>query len=163
MNTEQPAQVNGSDDAFDLNIGKVLEHWTVPFAIREVIANALDEAAISGTSEPTIARDERGIWHVRDFGRGVRYAHLTQNESAEKRRHPAVIGQFGMGLKDALATFDRRGIAASIRSRHGDISTGKHGKAGKFSDVVTLHALVRAPSDPKADSGGRRNSCRLCR
>ena len=29
-------------DAFDLNIGKVLEHWTVPFAIREVIANALE-------------------------------------------------------------------------------------------------------------------------
>jgi hypothetical protein len=152
VETGQPTQVNdddraGSADAFDLNIGKVLEHWTVPFAIREVIANALDEAAISGTSEPTIARDEHGIWHVRDFGRGVRYAHLTQNESAEKRRHPAVIGQFGMGLKDALATFDRRGVGVTLRSRHGDIATGKHGKAGKFSDVITLHALVGPPSD----------------
>ncbi|GEM_PF-6446736 len=29
--------------AFDLNIEKVLEHWTIPFAIRELIANALDE------------------------------------------------------------------------------------------------------------------------
>jgi hypothetical protein len=64
-------------DAFDLNIGKVLEHWTVPFAIREVIANALDEAALSGTAEPEIVRDEHGSWHIRDFGRGLRYAHLT--------------------------------------------------------------------------------------
>jgi DNA gyrase/topoisomerase IV subunit B len=64
-------------DAFDLNIGKVLEHWTVPFAIREVIANALDEAALSGTAEPEIVCDEHGSWHIRDFGRGLRYAHLT--------------------------------------------------------------------------------------
>ena len=38
--------------AFDLNIGEVLEHWTVPFAIREVIANALDEQTLTGTGEP---------------------------------------------------------------------------------------------------------------
>jgi hypothetical protein len=38
--------------AFDLNIEKVLEHWTVPFAIRELIANALDEQALTGTSDP---------------------------------------------------------------------------------------------------------------
>lgn len=145
MSTQTPVAVA---DAFDLNIGKVLEHWTVPFAIREIIANALDEAAITTTAEPEITRDDQGIWHIRDFGRGVRYEHLTQNENAEKRRHPAVIGQFGMGLKDALATFDRRGIQAILRSRHGDIATGRHGKAGKFSDVITLHALVHPPSEP---------------
>lgn len=145
------------EDAFDLNIGKVLEHWTVPFAIREVLANALDEAAISGTAEPEIAHDEDGSWHIRDFGRGLRYAHLTQNESAEKRRHSAVIGQFGMGLKDALATFDRRDVAVTLRSRHSDIVTGKHGKAGKFSDVITLHALVRTPSDLAAFTSGRQH------
>lgn len=145
MTSQTPA---ASADAFDLNIGKVLEHWTIPFAIREVIANALDEAAITGTAEPEIARDDQGTWHIRDFGRGLRYEHLTQNENSEKRRHPAVIGQFGMGLKDALATFDRRGIQATLRSRHGDITTGRHGKAGKFSDVITLHALVHRPSDP---------------
>src|SRR4051812_40836304 len=103
-----------STEAFDLNIGKVLEHWTVPFAIREVIANALDEAILSGSADPVIAAAREGRWRIRDFGRGLRYTHLTQNESAEKRRHPEVIGQFGMGLKDALATFDRRGVTASI-------------------------------------------------
>jgi hypothetical protein len=35
--------------AFDLNIEKVLEHWTIPLAIRELIANALDEQALTGT------------------------------------------------------------------------------------------------------------------
>jgi hypothetical protein len=133
--------------AFDLNIEKVLEHWTIPFAIRELIANALDEQALTGTSEPVIFNEGNGCWHVADHGRGVRYEHLTQNENAEKRRNPHVIGQFGMGLKDALAVFDRRGVGVVIRSPHADITTGRMPKDG-FPDVVTLHALVSPPSDP---------------
>jgi hypothetical protein len=78
--------------AFDLNIEKVLEHWMIPFAIRELIANALDEQALTGTADPVICKDDTGCWHVRDSGRGVRYEHLTQNENAEKRRHPQAIG-----------------------------------------------------------------------
>src|SRR5262249_2533591 len=65
----------------------------------------------------------------------------------EKRRHPEVIGQFGMGLKDALAVFDRRGVTVAIRSRHADITTGRRAKDA-FPDVVTLHALVPPPSQP---------------
>jgi hypothetical protein len=132
--------------AFDLNIGEVLEHWTVPFAIREVIANALDEQTLTGTSEPLIAKDDAGRWHIADAGRGLRYEHLTQNENAEKRRHPDVIGQFGMGLKDALAVFDRRRVPITIRSPHADITTGRRAKQG-FPDVITLHALVSEPSE----------------
>jgi hypothetical protein len=40
-------------EAFDLNSGEVLEHWPTAFAIREVIANALDEQAITGTQPLT--------------------------------------------------------------------------------------------------------------
>jgi hypothetical protein len=147
--TASPAADPGGDtgeQAFDLNIEKVLEHWTVAFAIRELIANALDEQALTSTAEPAIFKDTGGNWHVADQGRGVRYEHLTQNESAEKRRHPQVIGQFGMGLKDALAVFDRRGIDVHIRSPHADISTGRLPKES-FPDIVTLHALVSNPSD----------------
>ena len=57
--------------AFDLNIDKVLEHWSVSFGLRELIANALDEQTLTGTAEPTITRDASGNWHVRDFGRGL--------------------------------------------------------------------------------------------
>jgi hypothetical protein len=78
----------------------------------------------------------------------VRYEHLTQNENAQKRNHPQVIGQFGMGLKDALAVFDRRGAGVAISSPHASITTGRRPKEG-FPDVVTLHALVAPPSDPR--------------
>jgi hypothetical protein len=134
---------------FDLNIERVLENWTLAHAIRELIANALDEAALTDTAEPEIAKDADGRWHIRDFGRGVRYEHLTQNENREKLASPEkVVGKFGVGLKDALATFDRRGVGVRIRSRFGDITTAKQAKHG-FGDVTTLHAVIDAPSDPE--------------
>lgn len=134
--------------AFDLNIEKVLEHWPVAYALREFIANALDEQVLTDTTEPTIDKVGPGQWKIRDFGRGVRYEHLTQKENREKLRHPAVIGQFGIGLKDALAVCDRRGVEVAIRSRHGDILTRRLPKAG-FPDVVTLHGVVELPSNPE--------------
>ena len=136
---------------FDLNIERVLENWTVAHAIREVIANALDEAALTGTNEPEIAKDGEGRWHIRDFGRGLRYEHLTQNENREKLDNPEkVVGKFGVGLKDALATFDRHGVGVRIRSRHGDITTAKQPKHG-FSDITTLHAVIEDPSAADMD------------
>ena len=133
--------------AFDLNVEKVLEHWTPAHALREVIANALDEHALLGRSDrPEIVKDDAGVWHVRDHGRGVRYQHLTQNESDEKRASDVVVGQFGVGLKDALATFHRNGIGVRISSPHGTIGLVEQSKHG-FGDVVTLHAVVDAPAD----------------
>ncbi len=133
---------------FDLNIERVLEDWTVAHALREVIANALDEQALTGTPEPQIFEDAGGRWHVRDWGRGLRYEHLTQNENREKLAHAdKVVGKFGVGLKDALATFDRHHISVEIKSRHGDITTGIQAKHG-FTDVRTLHALISDPADP---------------
>jgi hypothetical protein len=132
---------------FDLNIEKVLEHWPVEFAIREVIANALDEHAIVGGEEPEINQIGPDTWAIMDHGRGLRYEHLTQKENQEKRNHPEVIGQFGMGLKDALAVFHRRGVTVEIHSRHGDITTEMRPKEG-FADVITLHAAVRPSSHP---------------
>src|SRR3954454_6156243 len=130
---------------FDLNIQRVLEHWTVSEALREIIANALDEQALTNTAEPEIFESDMGSWHVRDFGRGLRYEHFTQNEDAEKLAKPnLVIGKFGVGLKDAMATFDRHDIGVLIQSRHSDIriqSVSKHG----FDDVLTLHAAVASP------------------
>jgi hypothetical protein len=137
-----------SSPGFDLNIQKVLEHWPVAFALREFIANALDEQALTETSDPNISQVEEGVWLIRDFGRGLRYQHLTQKENPEKMKHPGVIGQFGIGLKDALAVCDRRNVQVLIRSRHGDIISARLPKSG-FSDVVTLHGLVSPASDPE--------------
>jgi len=46
----------------------------------------------------------------------------------EKLKNPQVIGKFGTGLKDALATFDRKGIKVLIKSRYGDIKVYKSQK-----------------------------------
>ena len=136
------------DRYFDLNIETVLDGWAVSHAIRELIANALDEQALSRTNPVEITRAGRGAWRIRDFGRGLRHTHLTQNENPEKRRREGeVIGRFGVGLKDALAVLDRRGVEVRLRSAHGDISLVHRAKAG-FSDVTTLHARVVPSPDP---------------
>ncbi len=132
---------------FDLNIEKVLENWESHHALREVIANALDEQCLSQTKDIQIIQDPTGSWHIRDFGRGLRYEHLTQNENEEKLKNPQLIGKFGVGLKDALATFDRRGIRVLIRSKFGDITLGKSVKHD-FEDILTLHAYVSKPTEP---------------
>jgi DNA gyrase/topoisomerase IV subunit B len=110
---------------FDLNIEKILEDWEIYHAIREIIANAIDEEILTGTKKIEIFKDNKGRWHIRDFGRGLRYEHLTQKEVEEKLKNPNVIGKFGIGLKDALATFDRKGVKVFVKSRHGDITLGK--------------------------------------
>ena len=120
----------------------------MPEAIREVIANALDEQALTGTDEVRIVKRRDG-WHIADSGRGLRYQHLTQNENPEKRRRAdLVVGKFGVGLKDALATFHRRGIEVTVRSPHGDITLRRAAKKD-FADVKTLHAAIGKPSDPR--------------
>lgn len=131
---------------FDLNMEEVLEAWGVSDAIREVIANALDEQALTGTSEVRIFEND-GRWHVRDFGRGLRYEHLVQNEDEEKLKNPdKVIGKFGVGLKDALATFHRNGVEVTIHSAHCTIRVGKASKAG-FEEIQTLHGLISPPEE----------------
>lgn len=125
---------------FDLNIEKILEDWEMHHAIREIIANALDEQLLTKTDDVIIAKNNNS-WIIRDFGRGLKYSHLTQNENQEKLSSTRVIGKFGIGLKDALATFDRRGAIVTVKSKYGRISIEKSPKQG-FQDIDTLHAMI---------------------
>lgn len=130
---------------FDLNMEDVLEAWDVTDAAREVIANALDEQVLTETADVDIYEDEDGRWHIRDYGRGLQHDHLTQNEDEEKLNNPdTVIGKFGVGLKDALATFYRNGVDVTLHSTHETITVEKAPKAD-FEDVETLHGLVYPP------------------
>ena len=106
---------------FDLNMGKILEDWEIYHAIREIIANALDEQLLTNTAEIEIAK-AGDAWCIRDFGRGLNYHHLTQNENPEKTDNDKVIGRFGVGLKDALATLFRHNIVVEIQSKYGVIT-----------------------------------------
>lgn len=130
---------------FDLNIERILEDWEMHHAIREIIANALDEQILTQTNDPVIAKDGN-YWVIRDFGRGLKYSHLTQNENQEKLSNTNVIGKFGIGLKDALATFYRRGAIVSAQSKYGQIHIEKSPKQG-FQDISTLHAIIEDPID----------------
>jgi len=131
---------------FDLNIEKILENWETYHAVREIIANALDEQLLTSTKDVEISK-QGNSWHIRDFGRGLKYTNLTQNENQEKLSNPQVIGKFGIGLKDALATFDRKEIKVLIKSKFGDITLNKTAKEG-FADIITLHANISEPTDP---------------
>jgi hypothetical protein len=131
---------------FDLNIEKILEDWEVYHAIREIIANALDEQVLTHSKDIDIFKDKSN-WHIRDYGRGITYEHLTQKENEEKVSSLNLIGKFGIGLKDALATFDRNKVIVIIRSKFGDITLEKSQKHD-FEDIVTLHAHISSPSDP---------------
>jgi len=133
---------------FDLNIENVLENWEVCHGVREVIANALDEMVITRTKPIEITKGSNGLWHIRDFGRGLQYKHFTQNESDEKAKAQGVIGKFGVGLKDALAVFYRHKISIQIYTPYGDITLDMVPKIG-FDDVKTLNAVIKAPSQPK--------------
>ena len=128
---------------FDLNIGKILEDWEIYHAVREIIANALDEQLLTNTTEIEITKTG-SAWCIRDFGRGLNYHHLMQNENPEKTDNDKVIGRFGVGLKDALATLFRHNIGVEIHSKYGTI-TLKETTKNTFDDIVTLHAQI-APS-----------------
>ena len=114
LNTEAGANRESPVSAprlFDLNIEQILENWEVCHAIRELIANAIDEQVISKSKPIEISKDGDNLWHIRDYGRGLRIEHLTLNECQEKLQiDSGIIGKFGVGLKDALATLHRHGV-----------------------------------------------------
>jgi hypothetical protein len=121
---------------------KILDNWNTKHAIREIIANALDEQILTNSGEIQILRGVNdNSWIIKDFGRGLKYDHFTQKENDEKLSANNMIGKFGIGLKDALATFDRKGIYVEIKSRYGEITLGKTQKNG-FDDLFTLHAYI---------------------
>lgn len=146
-NKPEPAETR----KFDLNIEEVLDGWEVKHAIREIIANALDEQILTNTADMEIRQTDEKMFVVRDRGRGIKPEHLTQNENPEKMSGKApVIGRFGVGLKDALAVLNRRGVKVRIASRHCTLTT-KLAKKHGFDGITTLHALVGPPDDAGMD------------
>lgn len=124
---------------FDLNIEEILDNWEIHHAIREIIANALDEQILSKSQEINIFKDQGKNWHIRDYGRGIEISHFTLNENMEKTEcELGIIGKFGVGLKDALATFNRHKIGVIIRSKFGEFRLREAKKHG-FDSITTLH------------------------
>ena len=127
--------------AFDLNIEEVLDNWEVYHAIREVISNSLDEQVFSSSKEIEIFENfEEGGWHIRDYGRGIKIDHFTLNENPEKTANVSgIIGKFGVGLKDAIATFYRNDIIPTIKSKYGTYTVEMQLKG--VDEIMTLHII----------------------
>lgn len=81
------------------------------------------------------------------FWTWIKLSSLTQNENEEKLTNDKLIGRFGVGLKDALATLYRHGIKVQIISKYGIITLKEASKSG-FDDIITLHAQIAPPQNP---------------
>lgn len=70
-------------DNIDLNIGKnYLNDWNVYYAIREIIANALDEGK---NKMPEIIEKAEGEYIIRDFSSGLKIENFIMMKSDFKK------------------------------------------------------------------------------
>ena len=107
--------------------------------------NAVKKSKKRGRAAGHAGSRRAARWHIRDFGRGIGIEHFTLNENREKLGTDGVIGKFGVGLKDALATLDRHRAIVVIHSRHGTFTLTKAAKHN-FNGISTLH-IAHDPAD----------------
>ena len=124
---------------FDLNIKKILKEWKVADALREIIANAIDEKIITKTKAPKIYK-ENNQWIIEDYGRGLKISDFLQDENQEKLNDKNVIGKFGIGLKDSIAVLFRNEVNFSIKTKHFTAYPKMHKKEG--FDEETIHMQI---------------------
>lgn len=95
----------------DLNIGQAyLSEWTIGMAIRELIANAIDE---TDDEDIEINKLQDGEWEIVNKGKEIKPDNFVMNEG-EKSIKQGKIGKFGIGLKDAIAVLTINGINVTI-------------------------------------------------
>ena len=128
----------------DINSDSVLSDWEVKHALREIIANALDETELRSLKERPQIYFEDDYLVIRDFGSGIEEKHFVQNESLEKRSAPNVIGKYGAGLKDAIAVLHKNEIEIKISSSYIQI-TGVKLLPKQGSSVKSLHLIIEPP------------------
>lgn len=124
-----------------IKIEKDLENWEIHHALREIIANALDEQSQTDTQDIDIFQDKKGNWHIKDFGRGIKPEDFNQKMDGRKKSNLNLIGDLGVGLKNALAIFNRNNIKVVIKSRYGLYTLGKSSRE-HMKQVITLIRIV---------------------
>ena len=123
----------------DLNIKEILENWEIWHAIRELVANSLDEHKMNKINNDIIFNYDQDLKRVEiiDFGSGIKSEHFIQTENKEKLDRDDVIGRFGIGLKDAIATLHRNKALLQIFSNHGTWTPIERIKTG--TNIETIH------------------------
>ncbi|WP_033159806.1 ATP-binding protein [Mycoplasmoides alvi] len=126
---------------FDLNIKEILSDWSISDAIRELIANAIDESRLTKTEFPSINYDNNTLT-IFDYGRGITSNHFIQNENEEKKQSKIVIGKFGIGLKDAVSVLFRNNKEITFYSKHGSFTPKEDFKKGINENIKTIHIKI---------------------
>ena len=142
-------------ESIDLNLGKnVLEHWSIPDALREIISNALDEHTKQNIKKlPLIKQTKRNDYYeITDYGTGIKLEDFIQNANTTKVNDKSIIGTFGFGLKDALGVLCKKEINFEIITND-YIYTPQYIKKQRGE---TLHILVEKNNRRMSDDIGTR-------
>jgi hypothetical protein len=129
----------------DLNTNNILQNWDVKKAIKELLANAIDESVETKTSLPLLEFKDN-ILTISDKGRGLNTKHFTQSINNVKANNPNYIGKFGIGLKDCLAVLYREEKPITIESKYLYVR-GMTMRRKTDSKDKTLHVIVEKARD----------------
>lgn len=129
----------------DLNTSNILQNWDVGKAIKELLANAIDESVETKTALP-IVQFSNNTLIISDRGRGLDTIHFTQNINNTKAGNCNYIGKFGIGLKDCLAVLYSQEKRITIESRYLYVAKLVKRKKYGFENKV-LHVVVEEPRD----------------
>lgn len=141
------------NNTIDLNIGtQCLENWENHHAIRELIANALDEHIISKITQPIAINHSRNKCEIIDYGSGITKSSFIIQSNSNKLSNEKLIGQFGFGMKDAIAVLCKNDIDVTIYTRD-FIFTPSYTQRANTSDI-TLHITFINNNDYDDDEYG---------
>jgi hypothetical protein len=130
-----------SINKLDLNIGKsCLDNWEICHAIRELIANAVDEHIHCDIKKTIEIIQDNNNFQIIDFGRGLQQRDFIQQTNKSKITDNKYIGQFGIGLKDSLGVLCKNNIKVNILTNRYKFKPVYHEKTGLLNE--TLHIEV---------------------
>lgn len=105
-------------NTFDLNIGKqCLDNWKNKHAIREIIANAIDEHTHSNIKKPIDINYNRRSIEIIDYGRGLNSNSFIHQTNSVKKHNKKYIGFFGIGLKDSIGVLCKNDVDVIIYTK----------------------------------------------
>lgn len=104
----------------DLNIGtNYLEHLNIVDSLKEIFANAIDEHILKNIDIENIQFGYKKVsnkyqFFIVDFGDGIMPENFIQKINDNKVKNNNIIGQFGIGLKDAIAYLTNNNVKIVI-------------------------------------------------
>lgn len=144
-------------DIIDLNIGEnYLNDWEVYYALREIIANALDE---QNDGQIEVIEKSEDEYIIRDFGSGLKIENFIMMGSNKATKNN-VIGKFGVGLKDALGVLINNDIEVEIMTAKSTFELNMKEKS-QTTKIKTLHVYIY--ENIKNDFKGTEFSLKKCK